>query len=272
MRRAGVPAGPVNSIGEAFTLAEELGLEPHRTVDLGDRSIPQVSSPLRMSATPVRYDLPLHRCRSTSVPERFNRDERESHCRADNCRCTPFVDALLNRLRDGAVIVDPTALRTYECDGLTGFRVVPRAVVLAETTEDVRHAVLTCRDFGVPYVARGAGTGLSGGRCRRRTASSSLCSGCGRSSKSIHAICAPSWNRASPTSISPRPLPHLVCTSRPIHLANRSAPSEATSRRIPAAPTASNTGSPCTTCSNSRLSCPMGRWLGWGSQSRKRWL
>jgi len=75
----------------------------------------------------------------------------------------PFVDALLNRLRDGAVIVDPTALRTYECDGLTGFRVVPRAVVLAETTEDVRHAVLTCRDFGVPYVARGAGTGLSGG-------------------------------------------------------------------------------------------------------------
>ncbi|MBS1695601.1 MAG: CoA transferase [Actinobacteria bacterium] len=58
MRRAGVPAGPVNSIGEAFTLAEELGLEPHRTVKLGDRSIPQVSSPLRMSATPVRYDLP----------------------------------------------------------------------------------------------------------------------------------------------------------------------------------------------------------------------
>ncbi|CAN7697755.1 FAD-binding oxidoreductase [Mycolicibacterium frederiksbergense] len=74
-----------------------------------------------------------------------------------------FQDALLTRLGHGAVIVDPTALRTYECDGLTGFRVVPCAVVLADTTEDVRKAVQTCREFSVPYVARGAGTGLSGG-------------------------------------------------------------------------------------------------------------
>ncbi|OBF30969.1 glycolate oxidase subunit GlcD [Mycobacterium sp. ACS1612] len=67
------------------------------------------------------------------------------------------------RLRPDAVIVDQTALRTYECDGLTGFRVVPSAVVLADSTDDVRQAVLTCIEFGVPYVARGAGTGLSGG-------------------------------------------------------------------------------------------------------------
>jgi len=78
-------------------------------------------------------------------------------------RAGTFIDVLHSRLRRGAVIVDPTALRTYECDGLTGFRVVPRAVVLADTTEDVCQAVLTCREFGVPYVARGAGTGLSGG-------------------------------------------------------------------------------------------------------------
>ncbi|ART74278.1 carnitine dehydratase (plasmid) [Mycobacterium dioxanotrophicus] len=58
MREAGVPAGPVNSIGEAFALAEQLGLEPKRIVVDGERSIPQVSSPLRLSATPVRYDLP----------------------------------------------------------------------------------------------------------------------------------------------------------------------------------------------------------------------
>ncbi len=74
-----------------------------------------------------------------------------------------FLDTLGRRLHSGAVIVNPSALRTYECDGLTGSRVVPRAVVLADSTEDVRQAVLTCRDFGVPYVARGAGTGLSGG-------------------------------------------------------------------------------------------------------------
>lgn len=58
MRRAGVPAGPVNSIGEAFALAEKLGLQPQRMVRSGDREIPQVSSPLRLSAAPVRYDLP----------------------------------------------------------------------------------------------------------------------------------------------------------------------------------------------------------------------
>ncbi len=74
-----------------------------------------------------------------------------------------FLRALVGRLRPDAVITKPTALRTYECDGLTGYRVVPRAVVLADSTEDVRQAVLTCAEFGVPYVARGAGTGLSGG-------------------------------------------------------------------------------------------------------------
>ncbi|WP_408632230.1 FAD-binding oxidoreductase [Mycobacterium dioxanotrophicus] len=74
-----------------------------------------------------------------------------------------FLSTLCGRLRPDAVIVEPTALRTYECDGLTGFRVVPRAVVLAESADDVRQAVLTCAEFGVPYVARGAGTGLSGG-------------------------------------------------------------------------------------------------------------
>jgi glycolate oxidase len=74
-----------------------------------------------------------------------------------------FLNTLGRRLRPGAVIVDPTALRTYECDGLTGFRVVPSAVVLADSTEEVRQSVLTCREFGVPYVARGAGTGLCGG-------------------------------------------------------------------------------------------------------------
>jgi crotonobetainyl-CoA:carnitine CoA-transferase CaiB-like acyl-CoA transferase len=58
LRQAGVPAGPVNSIAEAFALAEKLGLEPQRTVSAGNRSVPQVSSPLRLSATPVRYDLP----------------------------------------------------------------------------------------------------------------------------------------------------------------------------------------------------------------------
>ena len=52
-----------------------------------------------------------------------------------------FLETLRAYLRPEAVITDPTALRTYECDGLTGFRVVPTAVVLADSTDDVRRAV-----------------------------------------------------------------------------------------------------------------------------------
>jgi glycolate dehydrogenase FAD-linked subunit len=61
------------------------------------------------------------------------------------------------------VITDPTQLRTYECDGLTGYRVVPGLVVLPETAEQVATVVRACARAGVPFVARGSGTGLSGG-------------------------------------------------------------------------------------------------------------
>ena len=63
----------------------------------------------------------------------------------------------------GAVIEEPEQLRTYECDGLTGHRMVPALVVLPETTVQVQAVVRACHDSGVPFVARGAGTGLSGG-------------------------------------------------------------------------------------------------------------
>ena len=63
----------------------------------------------------------------------------------------------------GAVIEEPEQLRTYECDGLTGHRVVPSLVVLPETTEQVQAVVRACHAARVPFVARGAGTGLSGG-------------------------------------------------------------------------------------------------------------
>ncbi|AEA28864.1 Formyl-CoA transferase (plasmid) [Pseudonocardia dioxanivorans CB1190] len=58
LRDAGVPAGPVNSIGDAFEMAEQLGLDPTRMLSVGDRSIPQVTNPIRLSVTPVRYRLP----------------------------------------------------------------------------------------------------------------------------------------------------------------------------------------------------------------------
>src|ERR1700719_5269612 len=54
-------------------------------------------------------------------------------------------------------------LRTYECDGLTNFRVMPRAVLLPNSTQQVQEVVRICHCERSPFVASGAGTGLSGG-------------------------------------------------------------------------------------------------------------
>ena len=51
----------------------------------------------------------------------------------------------------------------YECDGLTAYRQRPLVVVLPETYAQVQAVLKTCHAIGVPVVARGAGTGLSGG-------------------------------------------------------------------------------------------------------------
>ena len=86
---------------------------------------------------------------------------------AQGIRQNPVTEALSDQLRGqlGAdrVITDVTRLRTYECDGITGYRVVPAIVALPESTEEVALVVKACAQAGVPFVARGAGTGLSGG-------------------------------------------------------------------------------------------------------------
>src|SRR3954469_6890032 len=61
------------------------------------------------------------------------------------------------------VLTDPVRCRAYECDGLTGYRVVPELVLLPRNAAQVAAAVRVCAELGVPFVARGAGTGLSGG-------------------------------------------------------------------------------------------------------------
>ncbi|HKP17468.1 MAG TPA: FAD-linked oxidase C-terminal domain-containing protein [Gaiellaceae bacterium] len=74
-----------------------------------------------------------------------------------------FVEAIRAVLPGEAVISEREQLKTYECDGLTGHRVVPSLVVLPRTTEEVQAVVRACHAEGIPFVARGAGTGLSGG-------------------------------------------------------------------------------------------------------------
>lgn len=61
------------------------------------------------------------------------------------------------------VLTKPDELRTYECDGLTGWRALPLAVVLTASTAEVAAVVGLCHQRRLPFVARGSGTGLSGG-------------------------------------------------------------------------------------------------------------
>ena len=61
------------------------------------------------------------------------------------------------------VLTHRHALATYRSDGLAQYQVTPAAAVLPGTAEQVRDVVRACHEAGVPWVARGAGTGLSGG-------------------------------------------------------------------------------------------------------------
>ena len=64
---------------------------------------------------------------------------------------------------EGYAICKPEQLHTYESDGLASFRVTPGIVVLPESTEEVVGCVKIAHEAGLPIVARGSGTGLSGG-------------------------------------------------------------------------------------------------------------
>ena len=73
------------------------------------------------------------------------------------------LDELRGILGPHGLISSSEELRTYECDGLTNFRVIPSAVVLPTSTEQVQAVVRICHRERIPFVARGSGTGLSGG-------------------------------------------------------------------------------------------------------------
>src|SRR5215831_7612815 len=74
-----------------------------------------------------------------------------------------LVAALGEILSPSALITAPEETRPYECDGLTLFREQPLAVLLPDNEEQVVAILRLCHAARVPVVARGAGTGLSGG-------------------------------------------------------------------------------------------------------------
>jgi glycolate oxidase len=75
----------------------------------------------------------------------------------------PIVKAFEQAIGKNGVIQKREELLVYECDGLTSYRQRPAVVVLPRTTEQVAAAVKICNQYNVPFIARGAGTGLSGG-------------------------------------------------------------------------------------------------------------
>jgi glycolate oxidase len=81
----------------------------------------------------------------------------------DNARREEVAARLLSLLPADSVLFHEDELRPYECDGLSAYRRVPLLVVLPDTVEQVQRVLRFCRDEGIPVVARGAGTGLSGG-------------------------------------------------------------------------------------------------------------
>jgi glycolate oxidase len=74
-----------------------------------------------------------------------------------------LVQQLLTVVPADAVLHQPEDLRPFECDGLSAYRELPLVAVLPDTIEQVRAVLRLCHRLRVPVVARGAGTGLSGG-------------------------------------------------------------------------------------------------------------
>ena len=91
----------------------------------------------------------------------------EAHTHAHAVQTAADKDALVFELREflpaEAVLYETEDLRPYECDGLSAYRQLPMIVVLPTTVEQVERVLRLCYEREVPVVARGAGTGLSGG-------------------------------------------------------------------------------------------------------------
>ena len=93
---------------------------------------------------------------AAAMPQAAPREDRAA-------RRAEVVAALSPVLPAHALLWHSEETVPYECDGLTAYREKPLAVALPETEEQVAAVLRTCHRLGVPVVARGAGTGLSGG-------------------------------------------------------------------------------------------------------------
>jgi glycolate oxidase len=73
------------------------------------------------------------------------------------------VNALSSVLAKQDILFTPEDTIPYECDGLTAYRQRPLCVAIPQSTQQVQEVLRICHELNVPVIARGAGTGLSGG-------------------------------------------------------------------------------------------------------------
>ncbi|HYT86779.1 MAG TPA: FAD-linked oxidase C-terminal domain-containing protein, partial [Burkholderiales bacterium] len=85
----------------------------------------------------------------------------------DFIRQTEVAGRLRQLLPADAVLHAEEDTRSYECDGLTAYRQLPMVVALPSNEDEVRQVLAACHELKAPVVARGAGTGLSGGALPR---------------------------------------------------------------------------------------------------------
>jgi len=76
---------------------------------------------------------------------------------------TELIQALQQLIPGESLLYEEEDLKPYECDGLSAYRTIPLIVVLPQSIEQVQRVLALCHEQLVPVVARGAGTGLSGG-------------------------------------------------------------------------------------------------------------
>ncbi len=74
-----------------------------------------------------------------------------------------FIKQLEDVLPTGCLLREAAELRPYECDGLSAYRQTPWLVAMPETIGQIQNVVKLCKGAKIPVVARGSGTGLSGG-------------------------------------------------------------------------------------------------------------
>ena len=86
----------------------------------------------------------------------------------DPVRQADAVKALRAILPAEAVLYEQEDTRPYECDGLSAYRELPMVVALPQNEDEVSRVLRVCHELKLPVVARGAGTGLSGGALPHR--------------------------------------------------------------------------------------------------------